>query len=60
MKSSPSAVGNLVTTTIGIDGVELKISKESKRTNPLVHFQSIRMIAKMNKESITMTGGSRN
>ncbi|MDM5257058.1 hypothetical protein [Bacillus toyonensis] len=62
MKLNPSVVEEAVPAPAKTeaDGVEFEVTKESKRTNPLAHFQAIRMIAEMDKESIRTTGGSLN
>jgi hypothetical protein len=49
LKSKPNVVEEVATTKIEIDGVELEISNELKKTNPIAQFQAIRWIAEMDK-----------
>jgi len=59
-KLNLSGVEESASTNIEIDGLEVGISIEQKKTNPLAEFQAIRMIAEMNSESKTIKGGSLN
>lgn len=49
LKSKPNKAEETARTKIEIDGVEIEISYESKKTNPIAEFQAIRWIAEMNK-----------